>query len=153
MRVKGRSACSDIKVPGQNYALGLKRQAGDEIEKHRECREDQGKQNEVANKKPSDERLALKCSNRAGESVTDTQWPSSGGIGKRLNIARTKLIATIVANNCGKIVLLNTAGKKRRISPNTSAIKILDAETAIATLIGPYFLSLKLFGLYGTGLA
>src|SRR3989344_6067345 len=92
--------------------------------------------------------------NRAGRSVTSTQWPSKGGTGNKLKTASTRLIATIIDNNCGKRPSTgNDAGKKRIIKPNIRAMEILDSGPASATLMGPYFLSRRWRGLYGTGLA
>jgi len=96
---------------------------------------------------------ALAAINLAGKNVSKSQWPSSGGIGKRLKIARKRFNVTTTLNSSGTRDEEKTSGKNLRVRPNNTAKAIFDAGPASATLAGPYFLSCKLAGLYGTGLA
>ena len=73
--------------------------------------------------------------------------PSSGGIGTRLNIARTKftntIIETIEVNPSGIVVPI----VNRKIKPKKIAMARLASIPAAATAMLPHFLSDKLFGL------
>src|SRR3989344_7952125 len=95
----------------------------------------------------------LVAAKRLGRKVRSNQWPSSGGMGIRLNIASTKLRFTIKEKSWGRMVTSREAGKNRKVKPKSRAITILTAGPANATFAGPYFLSLRFAGLYGTGLA
>ena len=91
--------------------------------------------------------------NLAGRNVINNQCPSRGGIGKRLKTARARFKKIINENNSGIREDVNISGIKRKLNPNTKARAIFEAGPARATLAGPYFLSLKFCGLYGTGFA
>lgn len=86
-----------------------------------------------------------------GKNVANTFEPSRGGIGTKLKIIKTKLIYTIKLTKPVKVKL--AIGKNLKNKPKNKAIIKFPKGPAIATLASPYFLSLKLFGLYGTGLA
>jgi len=79
--------------------------------------------------------------------------PSRGGIGTRLKIANPKFIRTI--EEITEIKLTETAllMEKRRIRPKKIAMERFAKIPAEATAIVPHFLLVRLFGLYGTGLA
>ena len=68
-------------------------------------------------------------------------------------MASTKLRRIIKENSWGINGDVKMSGIKRKVNPNIKARTRLEAGPARATLAGPYFLSLKLLGLYGTGLA
>ncbi len=90
---------------------------------------------------------ALNELKRSGRKVINSQWPSSGGIGIRLKIAKTRF-KTIINTISSWIIEENTnAGKILIISPNKTANVILEAGPANAILAGPYFLSLSKSGL------
>lgn len=95
----------------------------------------------------------LTAVNLAGRNVINSQWPSKGGMGKRLKIAKKRFNVTTTLNSSGTRDEENTSGKNLNVRPNITAKAIFDAGPASATLAGPYFLSRKLTGLYGTGLA
>jgi len=88
-----------------------------------------------------------------GKNVINSQCPSSGGNGKRLNSANTRFNLIIYSKSSGTSGELSTSGIKRRLKPNNSANAMLDKGPAIATFAAPNRRSLKLRGLYGTGLA
>ena len=83
----------------------------------------------------------------AGKKVSSNQWPSSGGIGTKLKIARIRLNWMIGANNCGKRVGPSELGRNLKTNPKRTASARLTAGPANATLAGPNFGSLKLAGL------
>ena len=88
-----------------------------------------------------------------GRKVKSSQWPSSGGMGIKLKMARTRLRITIKEKSWGRMVASREIGKNRNVKPKSKAITMLTAGPAKATFAGPYFWSLKFAGLYGTGLA
>src|SRR3989344_3566203 len=106
-----------------------------------------------SNKNPYLCKKVLAASNLAGRNVSKSQWPSRGGIGNKLNTAKNKFNITTILNNSGARDEEKTSGKNLKVRPKRTAKAIFDAGPAMATLAGPYFLSLKLSGLYGTGLA
>jgi len=77
--------------------------------------------------------------------------PSRGGMGTRLKIASTIFIKTIMADISRKPDVWAPA--KRRMSPNMTAIKILEAGPAKATAASDHLPGRRLYGLYGTGFA
>lgn len=92
--------------------------------------------------------------NRCGNNVKIIFDPSSGGIGIRLNKAKTIFSRTIEESKEMKVSLNIPVIKETRITtPKNRAIKILANIPAEATHTVPHFLSLKLAGLYGTGFA
>lgn len=95
----------------------------------------------------------LAAPNLAGRNVSKSQWPSRGGIGKRLNMAKDKFNITTVPSRSGIREVEKTSGRNLKARPKRTAKAIFDAGPAMATLAGPYFLSLKFKGLYGTGFA
>lgn len=88
-----------------------------------------------------------------GKKVISNQWPSSGGIGNKLNKARNKFNLTTIPNNSGTREEEKTSGKNLRVMPNKTARTMFDIGPAMATFAAPYFRSRKFKGLYGTGLA
>ena len=68
-------------------------------------------------------------------------------------MARNKFNVTTIVNNSGTRDEEKISGKNLKVSPKRTAKAIFDAGPAIATLAGPYFLSRKFRGLYGTGFA
>ena len=76
--------------------------------------------------------------------------PSKGGIGIRLNIAKRKLYIEIILKNKNKEAgkLKNLIGRAKRMPT-----MILIPGPAKETLSSPHLLSLRLFGLIGTGFA
>lgn len=91
--------------------------------------------------------------NLAGSKENKIQWPSRGGMGKRLKTAKTIFIYTIRENK------LTANSEDKRPADNLAKIEkrtariILDKGPAKATLAGPHFLSERFKGLYGTGFA
>ena len=105
--------------------------------------------------------LVRNCSNW-GEipgSAKRTLEPSSGGIGKRLNIPSNKLRNTMIPNiiaigNSGSFVAAKEdMGIKRRAIPKTKASIKFDAGPANPMRADPNFGLERLYGLYGTGFA
>src|SRR3989344_6229247 len=86
-------------------------------------------------------RNLLNLINLRGRNVINSQWPSRGGIGKRLKIARTRFKTIIKDKSCGTRGEVKTSGKNLRVKPKRPANTKFDAGPAIATLAGPYFLS------------
>ena len=84
-------------------------------------------------------RKTFKVLKRAGRKVIKSQWPSRGGTGKRLKIAKTRFKTIIKENNCGTREEVNTSGIKRKLRPKSKARIIFEAGPAKATLAGPYF--------------
>ena len=84
--------------------------------------------------------------NLRGKKVIKSQWPSRGGMGNRLKMARTRFKTTIKDRSCGTNGDVKTSGKNRRVMPKRNAKTRLDAGPAIATLAGPYFLSRRFSG-------
>ncbi len=76
--------------------------------------------------------------NLAGRKVIKSQWPSSGGIGKRLKIANIRFKIIMNENNWGISGEVKTSGIKRKLNPNIKARIILEAGPARGTLAGPY---------------
>ena len=78
--------------------------------------------------------------------------PSSGGIGTRLKVARTKLVKTIISRarmaGPGKLTAKNLI-----ISPATTAKTMFENGPAKATSASPFFPLLKALKLTGTGFA
>ena len=109
--------------------------------------------NTKRSKKPYLYKNVLTSENRGGKKVSKSQWPSNGGMGKRLNIARNRFNITTMLNSSGTRDEENMSGRNLKVRPNRTAKEIFDAGPAMATLAGPYFRSLKFSGLYGTGLA
>lgn len=90
---------------------------------------------------------------RTGRKVNNSQWPSSGGIGNRLNIARNKFNITTMLKSSGIREVEKISGKNLKVRPKRTARAILEAGPAMATLAAPYLRSRRFKGLYGTGLA
>ena len=91
-------------------------------------------------------RNLLNLINLRGRNVIKSQWPSRGGMGNRLKIARTRFKTIIKDKSCGTKGDVKTSGKNRRVIPKRNAKIRLDAGPAIATLAGPYFLSRRFSG-------
>lgn len=81
--------------------------------------------------------------------------PSNGGIGIKLKIAKRIFTQQIKLNIKRRFKLNseNWKGKKRINNPKIKAKIMFDSGPAKATFASPYFLSLKLRGLTGTGFA
>lgn len=79
--------------------------------------------------------------------------PSSGGIGTRLNVAKTKLMKTIVPMMEIKAESNDVKAPKRKSSPKKRAMQTLATGPATATMASPQRWLRKLYGLKGTGLA
>jgi hypothetical protein len=89
---------------------------------------------------------------RLGKNENRIFDPSSGGIGIRLNNARTKFVRKIIEAMVRKET--GTCDPANRISsPKMPARKILARIPAMATINFPSRSCLKLSGLYGTGSA
>lgn len=95
----------------------------------------------------------LTSANLAGRNVSKSQWPSSGGMGNKLNTAKNRFNVTIMPNSSGIRDEEKISGKNLKVRPNKTAKVKFDAGPTSATLAGPYFRSRKFSGLYGTGLA
>lgn len=98
---------------------------------------------------------ALRADNLFGMNVNSIQWPSSGGMGIKLNRARIIFILTIKENIKKRPGLKEKKlfGKNLISNPKNKAKTKLEMGPAMATLKEPHFWSLKLWGLTGTGFA
>ena len=87
----------------------------------------------------------------AGKREKSILEPSRGGIGMRLNIARARLVITIIEvikyKLSDKEAFKPKKGMKRIIIPKIIAMNKFAKTPAAATAIVPHFLSLKLSGL------
>jgi hypothetical protein len=88
-----------------------------------------------------------------GRNAIRSQCPSNGGIGNILNIPNTKFNITIIENSSGTKGEVKISAPRRSVRPKRRAKIKLEMGPARATFTGPYFRSLKLLGLYGTGFA
>jgi len=103
--------------------------------------------------KPYFSKNPLISRNFSGKKAMSILEPSSGGIGTRLNMANNILIKTILAVIPIKagLQLIETPNLSKR--PNIKAKTRFEAGPAIATVASDHRPGLKLYGLYGTGLA
>lgn len=102
-----------------------------------------------SNTHPYASKYTLKSLNCDGSIAKRTFEPSRGGRGTRLKTASNKFAKTIIERKSenwpGSINLT--------MVPNTTAISILEAGPANATMAEPYRILRKLKGFTGTGLA
>ena len=94
-------------------------------------------------------KLILKLAIESGSMANKTFDPSKGGIGTKLNTINKIFAYTISPRSETKLL----AGKNLTIIPNTIATTKFAIGPAAPTNAGPHLRSLKLYGLYGTGLA
>ena len=87
-----------------------------------------------------------------GSTAERMREPSNGGIGTKLNTAKTKFVKTTISRariaGPGKLLAKNLT-----ISPATRAKTILDNGPAIATKASPFLPDFKALKLTGTGFA
>ena len=90
---------------------------------------------------------------RGGSKTVRILDPSSGGMGIRLNTAKSTFIKTIWTNR-DMATALRSPLPRRIKAPTMSAMAMFEAGPIRATFNGPYFKSLwSCRGLYGTGFA
>lgn len=93
----------------------------------------------------------------SGKSEKRILEPSKGGIGTRLKIAKARLVMTmeeiIKPKPAGRLAPKEKRPERRKKNPKIIAMERLAKIPAEATATVPHFRLLKLFGLYGTGLA
>ena len=106
-------------------------------------------------KRPYWRRNCRTTSRERGRKSNKTWEPSSGGIGSRLKMARTKFSSTICPKSSISAGEISASGapKKRSKSPKKMAMARFAPGPAKLTLAEPYFLSRKLYGFTGTGFA
>lgn len=103
----------------------------------------------MTRKKPYCSRNCLSWYARSGKTANKIFDPSSGGIGTRLNMARTILAYEIIVR-----ISLNPDGPiTRAIAPKINAMRRFEIGPAAATNAGPQRKLLRLYGLNGTGFA
>ena len=69
--------------------------------------------------------------------LRSSQWPSKGGTGSKLKIAKTRFIKTMKEKSSGKSEASKKVGRNLKIKPKIKAIKMFEAGPANPTLAGP----------------